>query len=112
MTPGVVKIGSLVSTSKRQHTYPGKRGCSESFERVSYLCRFLYRGRKVSYPFISSLRATALSKRGFTASANHCGYPLFNGQSGDPGTSSGGCKIALLVPFSGIAIALSNATAA
>ena len=66
--------GSAVwcAMSNRQHTYPGNSGSSASLERDSYLCRFLYKGSRVSYPFPANARATALSKRGFTAMANHC----------------------------------------
>src|SRR6266852_1325592 len=76
VTPGVVKIGSLVRTLNRQKTYPGNNGSSDTLQRSAYLCRFLYKGRRVSNPLLSSVLATALSKRGFTPSANHCGVPV------------------------------------
>src|SRR5271167_2615685 len=96
-------MGSRVMTLNRQNTYPGNNGSSDTFERVAYLCCVLYKGKRVSNPLLSSVLATALSNRGFTATANHCGVLV----SGSDSRSFNG-ETGLLLSKSGIATAFSS----
>src|SRR5579862_4781950 len=71
ITPGVISTGRRLWTSKRQNTYPGKRGDSTTLKRSDHLRLVVYVGRSVSNPLPFSNAAVVPSHRDRIWSANH-----------------------------------------